>query len=67
MLESLCNVFLIRGDDCITLTKYHEATQYRFEVLEEAGFDIERPKFSDTCTNELKYRGKRSGHVHQAF
>ena len=67
MLESLCNVFLIRGDDYSTLPKYHEAAQHRFEVLEEAGFDMTSPKFRDDCMNELKDRGQRSVNTHQAM
>ena len=54
MLQSLFNVLIIRGDDRITLPKYHEETQHRFEVLEEAGFDISSPKVRDVYINELK-------------
>ena len=58
MLESMCNVFLIRGDYYSTLPNYHETTQHRFCELEEALFYIACLKFRDAYANELKDRGK---------
>ena len=63
VLESLRNALLIRGDDCSTFPKCHEATQNRFEALEEDGLDMTSPKFRDAYISGLEDRGQCSRHT----
>ena len=65
ILESLRNALLIRGDDCSTFPKCHEATQNRFEALEEDGLGMTSPKFRDTYISGIEDRGQYSRHTCQ--
>ena len=67
MLESLNNVCIIRGNDFRLLPKCLDSTQHRFEVLEEAVFDMASPKFRDECMDEFDNRGQSKCKVHQAL
>ena len=56
LLESLFNAIWIRIYDFLSLPKYMEASDHRYSVLEEVGFNITNKRFRDTLITKLLIR-----------
>ena len=57
ILEALHNVLLITEDNFQSLPKCLEASEHRFKILVEVGFEVANVKFRDALMLELVNRG----------
>ena len=56
MLESMCSMMMIRGDEHDALPKCLEATENRHQVAKESNLDTTNDRLRDTCMTELENR-----------
>lgn len=67
MLEGLCNFMLVKWEDYATLPKYLEASEHKYQVLKETGFELALGMIRNSYIEELSSRGETESPVYKAL